>query len=542
MGNQRMIDCLVIGINEQSFDSYVKGQATFKDYSGSYGEIFTNSIFVDDTYFTSIELMSWLLNQVDSKKWNLNVFDTPNLGVYYLTNFLRKRNINTKFVNHFNSETLNLDEVIQSGTKCVVITTTFYVSDDPIIEIIHHIRAIDTVVPIIVGGPRIYEVCSAYPQSKRNIFLNRIGANYYIVDSQGEATLRSLVLALMNDVRSGIPDIPNLVYKVGKEFISTIRNPESNSLDDNILDWNLFSPQEYGKTVYMRTARGCQYSCSYCTYPKFAGKHECSSIASVEREMDQLFANGVKYIIFIDDSFNVPLKRFKSICEIMIQKKYNFKWLSFFRCAKTDDSLVNLMKQSGCMGVYLGVESLNQSVLMNMKKGGLDYISCVSLFEKYNIMTLGSFIVGFPGETEESVKETIRIFNKYPTTFYNPQLYYHSLFAPINERAKEFALKGHGYAWSHSSMDWKEAIFWKTYMIRSVTSILLPLYSSGIWALPYLMEQGITVEFFLEYTRFISNLIIDGMNGAFKTKKEILQDFKRFSTLSDVIRGEILVC
>jgi len=79
-----MLDCIIIGVNEQFFDSYAKGQEMFKDHSGSYEEVLTNSIFIDGTYCTSIELMNWLLNNTSSRKWNLNAFETPNLGVFYL--------------------------------------------------------------------------------------------------------------------------------------------------------------------------------------------------------------------------------------------------------------------------------------------------------------------------------------------------------------------------------------------------------------------------------------------------------------------------
>ena len=282
----------------------------------------------------------------------------------------------------------------------------------------------------------------------------------------------------------------------------------------------------------MRTARGCQFSCAYCTYPIFAGQHECTAIDSIEREMNQLQANSVRYIIFVDDSFNIPLNRFKAICEMMIRNQYDFRWISFFRCVKVDDSLVSLMKQSGCMGVYLGIESLNKTVLTNMKKGGLDYFACIDLFNKYEILTLGSLIVGFPGETGESIKETIDLFNEHPTTFYNPQLYYHSTLAPIHKRAKEFNITGHSYAWSHSSMDWQEAAKWKSYMIRNVkNSILLPLYSSGIWALPYLIEQGISKDFFIEFSAFVAEQIKSGIDEKYKSHEQISKEFQSLRSL-----------
>jgi len=526
-----MVDCVIIGVNEQSFDDYANEQLMFKGISGSYGEIMTNSVIVDDIHYTSIGLLNWLLAEASVSKFDLNVFDTPNLGVFYLASFLRKRNLSVEFINHFNSGKEKLFKLLDAGVRCVAITTTFYVTDTPIIEIINYIRAIDKNVKILVGGPRVYEICTSYPTKKRDMSLVSIGADYYITDSQGESTLYDLICAIK--LNSEVEDFELMNIAVVKDrtvFVSE-RKKEHNTLDDEIIDWDLFDRNDFGNVVYMRTSRGCRYRCAFCTYPQFAGGHECRSVDSSEKEMRQLHEIGVKYIIFIDDSFNIPIKRFKAICEMMIRNAFNFKWLSFFRCVKgVDAELVSLMKHSGCIGVYLGIESLHPSILKNMQKEDIDYVSCVKLFNEFNILTLGSFIVGFPGETENSMKETVRIFTENPTTFYNPQLYYHSKLAPINNKSEIFSIKGQGYAWSHSSMSWSEAVKLKQYMIENVNnSTLLPLYSSGIWALPYLFEKGMELDFFTEYAEFVAKLIKNQISGISNSKENVIMDFKHLN-------------
>jgi radical SAM PhpK family P-methyltransferase len=525
-----MLDCIIIGINEQSIDSYAKEQKIFKDHSGAYEEVMTNSVFMDGSYYTSIEMMNLLLNNNGDYKWNLNIFETPNLGVLYLANFLRCRNISIDFINHYNSGKEKLKELIEKGARCVAITTTFYVNDEPIIDIIRFVRSVDEKIKIIVGGPRVYEICTLYPDTKKNSFLKRIGADYFIVDPQGESALCDLLFVIKSVGEPDIQNIKNIVMIKDGELITSEREQEKNSLNENVIDWDMFKCHEFGKVVYMRTSRGCLYSCAFCTYPQLSGKYECTSLYLIEKEMNQLRDKGVRYIIFIDDSFNVPIERFKKICNMMVKNSYNFKWISFFRCIKVSESIVSLMKESGCIGVYLGVESLDKSILKKMQKLDVDYVACVDLFKKYNILTLGSFIIGFPGETEVTVKETISIFNKHPTDFYNVQLYYYSKLAPVYRHAVEYEIKGDGYAWSHYSMNWREAVYWKNYMIKNVSkSTLLPLYSSGIWALPYLMDQGISIDFFVEYAGFISDLIKENVNGNFETKIQILQRFNKMN-------------
>lgn len=523
-----MWDCIIIGINEQEFDSNAKFQEKLKERSGSYEEVLTNSIYIEGKYYTSIELMNLVLRENTTIDWNLNVFETPSLGVYYLTNFLRRRGLKVAFINHYNTGKEKLFSLMKEGVRSIAITTTFYVTDKPIIEIVQDIKEVDEFTKIIVGGPRIYDIYITQPTEKRNMLFNIIGADYYIINSQGEGALFELVSTIKSKENLSNTTIPNIISMKDGELSECIYVNESNSLDENIIDWDLFERSEFNSVVYMRTTRGCRYSCAYCTYPQFAGNYECSQFASIEHEMNQLKLKDVKYIIFVDDSFNIPTDRFKRICEMMIRNQYHFKWLSFFRCVNVSEELVWLMRESGCIGVYLGIESLNKSILNNMRKADINYIACRELFVKYDILTLGSFIVGFPGETEETIKETVRIFNEYPTTFYNPQLYYHSEMAPINQQADIFKIKKKGYEWSHISMNWKEAVYWKNYMIQNVKqSILLPLNSSGIWALPYLFECGITLDFFMKYSRIVSDIIKENtINGTSQTKEDIFRRFK----------------
>lgn len=431
-----------------------------------------------------------------------------------------------EYINSFNNDKHKFKNYLKKEITCVAITTTFYVEDTPIIEIINYIREVNEDIKIIVGGPRCLDIYNSYNESKRNVIWNYIGADCYIIESQGEETLCKLVAALKKNKNADLSEIGNIVYKIQKDYTFTYANKENNCLDSEIINWDYFKSHDFVPSVYMRTSRGCCYACTYCTYPVFSGKYVCSDVSTIEKEMDILYSKGVKYITFIDDSFNIPNKRFIDICELMIRKKYNFKWLSFFRCSNFVDKQFELMKKSGCIGVYLGIESLSKSMLKGMNKNNIDYISCIKKFNEYNIPTMGSFIVGFPGETEETIKYTIDIFKKNPTTYYNPQLYYHSENAPINKMRDKYGIEGTGYNWSHNSMNWLEAIKWKNYMIKNVDdSILLPLYGSGIWALPYLLSQGIDYNFFKEFSRLVACIIKKNINNIDVSLDDAVKNF-----------------
>src|SRR5580692_8915848 len=72
--------------------------------------------------------------------------------------------------------------------------------------------------------------------------------------------------------------------------------------------------------------------------------------------------------VFVDDTFNVPLPRFKKLLRMMIDKAWGFEWISFFRCSNADEEAFDLMARSGCIGVFLGIESGDQTILEYMDK------------------------------------------------------------------------------------------------------------------------------------------------------------------------------
>ncbi len=96
------------------------------------------------------------------------------------------------------------------------------------------------------------------------------------------------------------------------------------------------------------------------------------------------------------------------------------------------------------------------------------YTYAIERFNELNITTLASFIVGFPGETEESVLNTIELCEKYPTTYYQVWPYYHDNFAPINDKRDHYDIKDTAYSWEHKTMDWQEACYWAEHMIKNI--------------------------------------------------------------------------
>ena len=209
--------------------------------------------------------------------------------------------------------------------------------------------------------------------------------------------------------------------------------------------------------------------------------------------MRYLQERGVRSILFVDDTFNVPLPRFKNLLRKMIEARFDFRWVSFFRCSNADDEAFDLMQKSGCLGVFLGIESGDQRILNAMNKSAKleRYAYGIKRLNELGIVTFGAFIVGYPSETAESANNTLEFIQENRPTFYTPQIYYHDLRSPIHKKAKEYGITSSGYSWTHDGMDWKTASSWVLRMIRDIPdSTPMPLYNMSLWGILYMVEQG----------------------------------------------------
>ena len=513
MALQSTIDCIIVGYNEVDFSTFVNQNKTIQ--TGAAHEMRTNSLLFNGKRMLYMDLLNHLLTQATGRNPQLNVFETPSLGVCYLQNYLQQRGHKIEVVNFFTHEKEKLKQLLAQAPRAVAITTTFYIDNAPIIEIVKFIRKHNPATKIIVGGPHIYNIFSDYDQATQAYVFKSIGADIYVTDSQGENTLSDLLEQLKGEEK--LDQVPNLVYYTGDrtKLRRTERAVEKNDMSQNSIHWENFNPAEITPLTYLRTARSCPFACLFCNYPTLAGSHDLSNLDVIERELDALHQAGTEVLVFIDDTFNVPLPRFKKLLQLMINKQYGFKWFSFLRCSNVDEAAIDLMKESGCIGVLLGIESGDQTMLNNMNKNAKreTYRWGIEQLHKRGIATYTSLICGFPGETEETVKNTIAFMEEVAPTFYNVQLYYHDLRAPIHGQAEHYGIQGGGYNWRHKTMNWQEASDLAIHMYQNIhTSIPIPLIGFSLWGIAYLVAKGISIEQLKSFGRIVKEIYIPSLN------------------------------
>jgi p-methyltransferase len=199
------------------------------------------------------------------------------------------------------------------------------------------------------------------------------------------------------------------------------------------------------------------------------------------------------------------------------------------------------MADSGCAGVFLGVESGDAEMLKKMNKMAKPerYKWGMQGLQERGIATYTSLICGFPGETEETVKNTIAFIEETAPTFYTIQLYYHNRHTPIHTKADEIGLKGGGYNWHHNTMSWREAADWSIYMYKTIqNSIPIPSFEFSMWGIAYLIAQGFTVEQIKSFGRIAQEAFIPSLDDIAIDCSD--QERRLVELFKDVSFGDVL--
>ncbi len=158
----------------------------------------------------------------------------------------------------------------------------------------------------------------------------------------------------------------------------------------------------------MTTSKGCPYRCNFCFVRNIP--YSCRSHEAAVDEIEYFYKRfNIREIEFFDPIFCFDRSRVIKICREMVYRKLDVQWACRARVEHVDEELLEVMKRGGCHRIYYGIESGSKGILKNTDKGiTLDQIEkAIYLTKKKKILTLGFFLIGAPGDTQETVLETI---------------------------------------------------------------------------------------------------------------------------------------
>lgn len=165
-------------------------------------------------------------------------------------------------------------------------------------------------------------------------------------------------------------------------------------------------------TVPVQTKLGCCFSCVYCTYRKLeGGSYRLSEPGAVAEEVARLAADGLRHIEFVDNVFNSPREHALGICEQLARTPHHASLQSLeLNPLFVDDELFDALEAAGFAGVGITVESAADAVLAGLRKGfGTEHVHrAAAVVRRHRLPCAWIFMFGGPGETPETVRETLR--------------------------------------------------------------------------------------------------------------------------------------
>ena len=245
-----------------------------------------------------------------------------------------------------------------------------------------------------------------------------------IVLGEGDTVIPELLSA--HDAK----DVAGIIYKdpSSAKFVRTADRKLAEDLNSlPYPSWGLFSLDKYkhsrlssrrNPVGLMETSRGCAFQCNFCNKLIFGTAHRVKEPGRVVDEMEYMLKCGFKEIHIADDSFTQKIDRAKEVCAEIIRRRLKFPWslLNGVRADMVDLEFFKLAKRAGCWQVGFGIESGDQDVLNAVnKKIKLPQVEhAVSAAKKAGVDTLGFFILGLSGETEKSMRRTIKFAKRLP--------------------------------------------------------------------------------------------------------------------------------
>ncbi len=333
----------------------------------------------------------------------------PPLGLAYIAAILRNYDHSVRIID-MNVETKSLKELEKTCEKeqpDIIGVSSTTITYSTCVNILKHTREILPSAIRIVGGPH----ASILPQD----FINH---SEFVVVGEGEYTMLELVETLEN---CGNPsNVRGLVFKKDKKIVKTGPRPLISDLDNLPFPARDLLPMEaYNDNKgAILTSRGCPFNCIFCnSHLIFGKKFRARSPKNVVDEIEHLVKKyNTQVIRIVDDMFTLDRKRVLEICEEILNRCLNIGWelTNGTRVDKVDKELLEKMHEAGCYRIYYGIESGSEKVLRMLRKGiKLDQVRRVVKWTKeIGIEVGGFFMIGGPGETVETLKETERFIDE----------------------------------------------------------------------------------------------------------------------------------
>lgn len=442
----------------------------------------------------------------------------PKLNGIYLYHYLAAHGLDIELIDNYAVERHRFVSLLSENPKTVVISTTFIYRKKDLKQLVDDIRSLAPGIFIICGGPFVYLSYLILQRADDELYNNhKIKSDFvfsgreepsidlYVISPRGE---RSLLEGLKR-IKKGRPidDLPNSAIISGPTYLFGPRVEDFEQPEGADIRWDSL-PAPFFKTcvIPMQASTGCPNKCAFCNFTKH---RKLLSVKAEDRLVDELASvslKGIKYVWFVDDNFRLGTKDLNLVCQKLVEADLGIQWMSFIHISSLKDVDVTLLHKSGCKELRFGLESANSQILKNMRKKVDPSFAAQTIGR---LLDLGInctcyFLIGFPGETSDTVSHTrgfLKGLERPDTKGMLSWSLYPFMLAPMSpifeksERQK-YGLEGYMNEWKHRTMNSAQArkhVF-DTFMSLSDSS---PIYRSDNLELLESLTPNVKTQFML---------------------------------------------
>jgi len=340
------------------------------------------------------------------KHTRFKYFLEPPMGLCYIASVLKENHIDVKiFDGTFDDSDTLIEKMKNYQPDTIGVHSNILTIDDGL-SFAEKIKVVFINIPIVFGGPQ--------PTVIPEEILKNENVDIVVV---GEAEIT--FLDLINNLNN-LEKVKGIYYKKGKKIV---KNPLREFIKD--LDslpfpaYDLLNPQ-YFRSLYkvVIASRGCPFNCSFCqpTLRKLFGNLRLRSPKNVVAEIEFLVKNyHTDYILFHDDTFTFNKKWVIDICKLIIERNLKIRWICNGRVNTINKEMLEWMKKAGCVLIEFGVESgseLIRNSVLNKNVTNEQIENTFLLCHKVGIKSGAYVMIGSPGETKETLNETVELLKK----------------------------------------------------------------------------------------------------------------------------------
>jgi len=371
----------------------------------------------------------------------------PSLGLMYLSAALRREGYSVRHIDHTFLERPDVLAEIERLQPSVIGIYCMITMQDEALSLARQVR--DRALTV-VGGP--------YPSGEPDTFVDEFDL---VAVGEGEETIVQ-VMQHLDDRR--FEDISGLVFKRDGEIVRTTPRVRTKDMSHLPLPYRGDVPNaEYigywrkhwkDATTPLMSTRGCPFRCDFCHKSVFGDLFSARPVESVVAEMREIAELGYDHIWMSDDLFTLNYKRTFELAEAIEGEHLPLTWECLSRVTHVDRALFEQMHRAGCKRIFFGIESGDANVLKEMKKGITpdQARAAVEACVAAGIKAAGFFMVGYLGETTDSLIRSINFSSSLPLDYVSYTIAYPLPGTGFYERVRERRRRGEWHKVRHNRL------------------------------------------------------------------------------------------